>query len=178
MEILSYIFLMSVPIFLLLLAGTFIVHIFFLIPYVPTKQRVVKKMVEMARLKKNDTVYDLGCGDGRILIAAEKEHRVRGVGFEIAPLIYLLVKIKKWLTRARFEVRFQNLFKVNLRKADVIFCYLLPEAMEKIAQKIKKECKKGTRIVSQTFHLPGFTPVKTLKKNKKTGMPSIYLYQV
>lgn len=169
---------MFVPIILVLMTATFIVHIFFLIPYVPTKHRVVTKMVEMAKLKRNDVVYDLGCGDGRLLLAAEKERRIRGVGFEIAPLIYLWVKIKKWLTRARFEIRFKNLFKVNLRHADVIFCYLLPEAMEKIAKKIQKECKKGTRIVTQTFKLPGYEPLRVIKKNKKTNMPSIYLYQV
>ncbi len=164
--------------FLLLFAITTITHIFFAAPYVPSKYSVVKRMVSEAHLKPHDTVFDLGCGDGRLLLAAENERKkIRAVGFEVAPLIYFLALFKKWVFRSKMVIRFRNFFNGNLREADVIFCYLLPEAMQKLSRKIKKECRRGTRIISNTFHLPGFKPVKILKKNPKLGLPTIYVYR-
>lgn len=167
-----------VPLFLVLLAATVLAHIFFRVPYVPSRKRVVKKMIEAANLKPKETVYDLGCGDGRLLIEAEKKAKIRGTGFEIAPLVYLLALAKKLLTKSKFSLRFQNFFTVNLKRADVIFCYLLPGALSKLALKIKKECRKDTRIISHTFHIPGLKPVKIIKKNLRTKTPTIYLYKI
>lgn len=139
---------------------------------------MVSKMIEAADLKAKDVVYDLGCGDGRLLIAAEKQAKVRATGFEIAPLVYLLAIAKKWLTRSSFSIKFKNLYTANLKKADVIFCYLFPHAMEKLAIKIRKECRKGTRIICHTFHLPSFKPTKIIKRNRKLNLPTIYMYKV
>lgn len=165
--------------FLILFAITSLVHIFLAVPYVPSTYKVVERMISLAKLRTKEKVYDLGCGDGRLLFEAEKKRKkIRAVGFEVAPLIYLLAMVKKWLLRSKASVRFQNFFHGNLRDADVIFCYLIPEAMEKLSKKIKKECRKGTRIISNTFHLPGFTPVKMMKKNERVGLPTIYLYRV
>lgn len=177
MNIFDAIVIFVVPIVLVLLAYTVLVHIFFRIPYVPTRQRIVKKLIRVAQLKPHETVYDLGCGDGRLLIEARRKAKINAVGFEIAPLVYLLAWVTKLLARSPISLKFQNLFKTNLRQADVIFCYLLPEAMVKISRKIKKECRKGTRIISHTFQLPGFDPIKIIKKNRQTNMPTIYVYQ-
>lgn len=136
-------------------------------------------MISIAGLRSKEKVLDLGCGDGRLLFEAErKRKKIRAVGFEVAPLVYLLAKLRKWFFRSNASIKFQNFFRVNLRDADVIFCYLLPGTMEKLSGKIRKECRKGTRVISNTFHLPGFQPVKIMKRNRKLGLPTIYLYRV
>lgn len=172
------IILIFIAIFMLFVALTALVHIFFLVPYVPTKNCVVEKMVEMAKLKPNETVYDLGCGDGRLLFAAEKKANVKTVGFEIAPLMYFLALIRKVWVHSKAKIEFKSMFKANLRKANVIFCYLLPNVMVPIANKIKRECKKGTRIISNTFHIPGLKLTKILTKDPAKGTPTIYVYHV
>lgn len=170
--------LLFIPAFLVLFAITFIIHIFFLVPYVPTANRVVKKMISAAKLKPRETVYDLGCGDGRLLLAAEKKAHTKGIGFEIAPLVYLLALLRKWIASSHMQIRFQSLYCANLRKANVIFCYLLPNVMPRLAIKIKKECRRGTRIISNTFHIPGLKPHRIFAKNPARGTPTIYVYKI
>ncbi|KKU80174.1 MAG: hypothetical protein UY05_C0012G0012 [Candidatus Peregrinibacteria bacterium GW2011_GWA2_47_7] len=173
------IILFGVPLFLLLLTITVLLHIVFQIPYVPSRNRVVNRMIRIADLKKDDVVFDLGCGDGRLLIAAEKQKGVKAAeGFEIAPLVYLLAQFRKWLAHSRMKIHFKNLFDVRLRRANVIFCYLLPGAMKRLSKKFRKECEKGTRIVSHTFRIPDMEPIKIFKKNKRRNLPTVYLYQI
>lgn len=170
--------LVILPIFLVLLTLTAIVHIFFFVPYVPSKQKVARKMIEVARLKAKETVFDLGCGDGRLLMEAEKRAGVRAEGFEIAPLVYLLALARKLLFQSKVKIHFKNMFRANLRKANVIFCYLLPNVMPSLAEKIKKECKHGTRIVSNTFHIADLKPYQVFKKDPTKGLPTIYVYKM
>lgn len=166
-------------IFLMLFALTSLTQVFFAVPYVPSKYSVVKRMVSLANIRPKEKVFDLGCGDGRLLFEAErKRKKIQAVGFEVAPLVYLFALLKKWFFSSGASFKFRNFFRVSLRDADVIFCYLLPGTMEKLSQKIRKECRKGTRIISNTFHLPGFRPVKVLKRNRRVGLPTIYLYRV
>lgn len=172
------IILICVLILLLFTAISAITHIFFLVPYVPTKTRVVEKMVGAACLKPHEIVYDLGCGDGRLLFAAERKARVKTVGFEIAPLMYFLALARKLLARSKSKICFRNFFKANLCKANVIFCYLFPNVMAPLAEKIKRECKRGTRIVSNTFHIPGLKPHRILAKDSVKGLPTIYVYKI
>lgn len=165
-------------IFFLLLLATVFIHMFFLVPYVPSSKRVVAKMINVAKLKQKETVYDLGCGDGRLLLAAEKKAKVNAIGFELAPLVFLLAWFKKLFVHSEIKLCFKNLFNVNLRKANVIFCYLLPNVMPRLAKKIKRECKKGTRIISNTFKIPGLKPAKIFSKNPAKGLPTIYVYRI
>lgn len=165
-------------IFFVLLVATVFVHIFFLVPYVPTKNRVVREMIKAAQIKPKETVYDLGCGDGRLLLAAEKKARINAVGFEMAPLVYLLALARKFIANSRAKILFKSLFKANLRNANVIFCYLIPNIMPALSAKIKRECKRGTRIVSNTFHIPDLKPYKIFAKNPKKGLPTIYVYKI
>lgn len=175
-------FLIAFSLFFILLIATVIVHMLFLVPFVPSRMRVVKKMITAARLKQDDVVFDLGCGDGRILFEAEKKLRAgtrnKAVGFEIAPLVYFLAWARKFFARSRANIRFQSFFAANLRRANVIFCYLIPNVMPRLAAKIKKECKKGTRIVSNTFHIPGLKLVRILRRDRQKGIPTIYVYKV
>lgn len=175
---LTFITLVILPLFLVLLSFTVLVHIFFLIPYVPSSNQVVRRMVRAADIRDSETVYDLGCGDGRLLTAAEKKPHVKAVGFEIAPLIYMLAHLRLLWERSNASVRFKNMFHVNLRPANVIFCYLFPNVMPRLAEKIKKECRRGTRIVSNTFTIPGLKLARTIAKDPRRGIPTIYVYKV
>ncbi len=164
--------------FFVLLIATVFVHMFFLVPYVPSTNRVVQKMISAADLKPKETVYDLGCGDGRLLLAAEKKVKVKAVGFEIAPLVFFLAFLRKWIAHSKVQIHFVSFFAANLRRANVIFCYLIPNVMPRLAAKIKKECKKGTRIVSNTFHIPGLKPYRIFAKDPANGTPTIYVYKI
>ena len=163
--------------FFILLLVTVFVHMFFLVPYVPSTNRVVEKMISAAHLKAKETVYDLGCGDGRLLLSAEKK-KVKTVGFEIAPLVFLLALLRKIMARSKTHICFKSFFSANLSKANVIFCYLIPNVMPRLALKIKKECKKGTRIVSNTFHIPGLKPHRIYAKDAPAGTPTVYVYKI
>ncbi|MBI2453825.1 class I SAM-dependent methyltransferase [Candidatus Peregrinibacteria bacterium] len=170
--------LIGFSVFFILLAASVFAHMMFLVPYVPSKKRVVTRMIRAAKLKEGERVYDLGCGDGRLLLEAEKKVPVKTEGFEIAPLVYGLAWLRKKIAGSSMKLRFQNLFSANLKRADVIFCYLLPHVMPRLRKKILRECRRGTRIVSNTFHIPGLTPTKVLKRNRKKGLPTVYVYIV
>jgi len=165
-------------IFILLFVITAFVSLFLKVPYVPTKKRVMQEIIKQADLKNGQTFFDLGCGDGRMLIEAEKSKNINAVGYEIAPLVYLLAIARKFFSRSKAQIKFKNFFNENLGKADVIFCYLMPAELAKLAKKVKKECKKGTKIISNTFHIQGLKPVKTIPRNKKTKIPTLYFYEV
>lgn len=164
--------------FILLLALSALVHAVYLVPFVPSKMRVVSKMIEAAHLKKDETVIDLGCGDGRLLLEAEKKTKgIHAIGFEIAPLVFVLAWMRKIWSGSKFQLRFQSLFRANLKNANVIFCYLFPNVMKPLAAKIRLECKPGTRIISNTFSIPELAPASHVySKNAELGLPTIYVY--
>ncbi len=162
----------------LLMLATAIVNLFFRVPYVPTKKRVVKRMIEIAKLKKGQIVYDLGCGDGRLLLEAEKMAPIQARGYEIAPIPYLLAIWRKWRNHSKIRIHMKNFFTTKIADADVIFCYLGPDIMIKLYAKAKKECKKGTQIISNTFSIKGVTPKKIWEKDPIKKLPKIYVYEI
>lgn len=161
-----------------LMLATAMVNLFIRVPYVPSKKRIVHHIIKLAKLKNGEKIYDLGCGDGRFLIEAKKHANVEAVGFEAAPIPYLLAHLQKWLNGVNITILMQNFFKANLRDADVIFCYLGPKSMTALANKFKKECHKGTRLYSHTFSMKGLKPAKVWPKNRELKLPTIYLYQL
>jgi uncharacterized protein (TIGR03000 family) len=127
--------------------------------YVPTAASIVDKMLEMAKITKDDVVYDLGCGDGRIVVAAAKKYGARGVGIDIDP-----VRVQEAKANAQkagvdklVEVRNGDGLKVpDLSRATVVMLYMLPEFMEKLGPTLKKELKPGTRVVSHDYPFPNW----------------------
>ena len=178
METLKFILALGVLFFTFLMLITAVISLFLKVPYVPTKKRVMKKMIEVAKLKNNDVVYDLGCGDGRLLFAAEKTKKVKGTGYELAPIPYLLAKLGQFFHNSKVRIKMSNFFGANLKDANIIFCYLGPETTSKLYKKIKHECKKGTRIISNTFSVHGIQPSRIWPQNKKLKLPSIYMYEI
>ncbi len=114
--------LVVILIFTILFIATALVSLVLRVPYVPTKKRVMEEIIKQAQLKKGQTFFDLGCGDGRMLVEAEKGAKVNAVGYEIAPLVYIFAVVRKLLTGSKAKIKFKNFFHENLGKADVIFC--------------------------------------------------------
>lgn len=130
------------------------------VPYVPTPKQVVKRMVELAKLQGSEVVYDLGCGDARLLIEAKKNYPgIQAVGYELPLGIYLFAKLKVALSKLRIEIHLQDFRKVNMGNADVIFLYLVPEVFAKLENKLNQELRAGTRIISHGFEFPKKVPV-------------------
>jgi SAM-dependent methyltransferase len=135
------------------------------VPYVPTPQPVVDEMLKLAKVTGDDVVYDLGCGDGRIVVTAAKELGARGVGVDIDP-----ARIKDSIANARKagvsdQVKFTrgDLFKMDLSEATVVTLYLLPEINRKLRPKLFRELKPGTRIVSHEFDMGDWKPEKSVR---------------
>ena len=172
------ILLIIITIFCLLVSATAFIGILTRVPYVPTSKRVINKIIKEADFKKGDTFMDLGCGDGRMLIEAEKNNKINAIGYEIAPLVYFMALWKKFINKSKAKIKFKSFFKENLSKADIIFCYLMPHELKKLANKLKKECKKGTKIISNTFKIQGLKPSKVIPRNKKQKTPTLYVYKI
>jgi SAM-dependent methyltransferase len=139
-------------------------------PFVPTPEAVVDEMLEIAKVSAKDVVYDLGSGDGRILIAAAKRFGARGVGIEINP--DLLIDAGENATQAGVAhlVRFAeaDFFTVDLSEATVVTLYLLPEVNRLLLPKLLAELRPGTRIVSYKYDLGDWAPEKTVRVSRGT----------
>ena len=125
------------------------------VPYVPTTEEAVKAMLKLADVKKTDVVYDLGCGDGRIVIAAAKDFGAHGVGIDINPV--RISEAKENARKAGVEslVRFEenDLFQADIHEASVVTIFLLPQINLKLRPKLLTDLKPGTRVVSNTFDM-------------------------
>ena len=124
-------------------------------------------MCRLAKVGKNDVVYDLGCGDGTALIVAAKEFGAKGVGIEIDPVRYFIAKNRVNLNRLSSQIKIvkNNFFSVDISRASVIIVYLVPKALGRLMPKFKKELKKGTRIVSYRYEI--YLPLKKHDKENK-----------
>jgi tRNA G37 N-methylase Trm5 len=133
------------------------------VPFVPTPQPVVERMLEMARVGPNDVVYDIGSGDGRILITAARKYGARGVGIELNP-----ERIREAQENARaagvaerVEFRQEDLFQADFSEATVVTLYLLSSINLHLRPRLLKELKPGTRIVSHAFDMGDWKPDAT-----------------
>jgi outer membrane protein assembly factor BamB/protein-L-isoaspartate O-methyltransferase len=147
--------------------------------FVPTPPDVVEKMLELAKVKRTDVVYDLGCGDGRIVVSAARNYGCKAVGFEIEPTLVKLAKenvAKEDLGRL-VTIEKKDLFAADLSGADVIALYLLPRMNTRLLPQLEK-LKAGSRIVSHEFPIPGVRPDQeiTVKSSEDGVKHTIYLW--
>ena len=145
--------------------------------FVPTPQPVVEAMLEAAGVKAGDVVYDLGCGDGRIVITAATKFGARGVGIDIDPAMVKAATAKAAAAGVSDRVRFitGNLFDADLSEATVVTLYLLQSLNERLRPKLVRELKPGARVVSHVFNMgPEWPPEKTLTVDRSR----IYLWTI
>ncbi len=140
------------------------------VPYVPTPPEVVEEMLEIAHVTARDIVYDLGSGDGRIIIAAAKRFRARGVGIEIDPELVREAMENASQAGVSHLVRFVqgDLFTADIQEASVVTLYLLPEVNRLLLTKLLEELRPGTRIVSYKYDLGEWPPEKTVRVSRGT----------
>jgi SAM-dependent methyltransferase len=133
------------------------------VPFVPTPPEVVDEMLRLADLRAGDILYDLGCGDGRIVIAAAKRHGIRAVGIDIDPVRITESNENAAKAGVSGKVRFiqQNLFEADFRDASVVTMYLLTSVNLRLRPKLLAELKPGTRLVSHSFDMGDWKPDKT-----------------
>lgn len=165
-------------IFVLLVVSLLLSLLLFVAP-VSTSRKVIKRILREAGLKSGEFFYDLGCGDGKVLLAASKNYGCKAVGYELNLPVFLLAKFKVFILGKSKDIKiyFKNFLNQDLSGADVIFCYLSPRLMKKLEEKFKKESpKKGIRIISFAFSIKDWQPKKVIKIDPKT--PRIYVYEV
>lgn len=127
-----------------------------LAPHVPTSEEVVRKMLELAELKSGEKLYDLGSGDGRIIIMAAKDFGAKTVGIELrADLVqFTRKKIEEFGLTEKVRVIHGDLMQADIADADVVTLYLTTSANEKITPKLEKELRAGARVISFCFRVP------------------------
>ncbi len=142
-------------------------------PYVPSTTSVSEVMIQLAGIKKGETVFDLGSGDGRLLFRASSLGAT-AIGLEINPYLVLLSTTKAVFSKHRKTVRtyWKNFWRADYRTADVVFIYLLPWRMKQLEEKLLKEMKPGSRVVSNSFIFPN------IPCTKKDEEHHVYLFTI
>lgn len=144
--------------------------------FVPTPNEVVSAMLKLAEVTKKDTVYDLGCGDGRIVIAAAQRYGARGVGIDIDPerVAEATANVKKAGVADRVKIVRGDLFEADISPATVVTLYLLTDLNLKLRPKLLKELAPGTRVVSHAFSMGDWKPERTME----VGGTTVYLWRI
>lgn len=150
-----------------------------LAPYVTSPVRIVDRMLELAHLKPGETLYDLGCGDGRILIAAAEKYKVKAVGVEISPKLVAEAKANiesAGLTDQASVIR-GDLLETDLSDADVVTIYLATSSNQKLRPRLERFLKAGARVISHDYAVPGWKPSHVERADDR-HVHLIYVYEM
>jgi len=156
----------------------------FVAPYVATHPQVARQMLVLAELKPDEVVYDLGSGDGRVVIMAAQEFGAKAVGVELREDLVkqALHRVSELHLEDRIRILHSDMFKVDVSPADVVTLYLTTSANKKVRPKLELELRPGSRVVSHDYEILGWRPLKVdnFCENPKLGYPShtIYVYKV
>ena len=151
-----------------------------LAPDFPSPQVVVERMLEAAHLKAGEMLYDLGSGDGRIVITAARKFKARAVGIELSPELCKMAnaRVKAFGLEDQVRIIHGNLLKVDLSPADVVTIYLLTGSNELLRPNLERDLKPGSRVVSHDFEIRGWKPA-VIEKVEAEGRPRIiYVYEI
>jgi SAM-dependent methyltransferase len=130
------------------------------LPLVPTQPERIRKALKLAKLRSNQTVYDLGAGDGRVLLLAAREFGSKAVGIEVGPVQYVLIwlRVKASGLGDQVQVKWGNFYKAQLSQADVVYVYATSEEAIKLAPHLERQLKTGARVVSISADFPEWEP--------------------
>lgn len=150
------------------------------VPYVPTPNEVVARMLEIANVTDDDVLYDLGSGDGRIVITAAQKYGTRGTGIDINPELVQRSRANAQAAGVADRVEFvqQDLFQTDLSDATVVTLYLLPDVNLRLRPKLLQELKPGTRIVSHSFDMGEWKPDRVEQVQSALTQHTIYYWVV
>jgi hypothetical protein len=142
--------------------------------WTPTSRRVVDKMLSMAKVTPEDTVYDLGSGDGRILVAASKTYKAQSIGIEADPIrvLWSRLAILRFGLRKKAKIVWGNLFNKDIGEATVVTLFLYNKTNAKLKPKLRSELKPGSRVVSYYWPIKGWKPIHLDREDK------IYVYEI
>jgi ubiquinone/menaquinone biosynthesis C-methylase UbiE len=148
------------------------------VPWVPTREELLDIIMKLANLKPTDAFYDLGCGDGRVVLKAAKEGVKKAVCIEINPMLIEKAKESAKVENLLNKIEFINedFFKVSLSDATVIYMYLLTSVNRALRPKLESELKEGTRVVTLDFEIPGWKPVQIIEIALPMRTARLYLY--
>lgn len=146
------------------------------VPFEPSSKEVVEQMLSLAKVHKGDVVYDLGCGDGRLVITAAKQFGARGVGIDIDPerIKESLANARKAGVMERVAFRNEDLFESDIKEATVVTLFLFESVNLKLRPKLWRELRPGTRVVSQSWDMGDWKPDKQLE----VGDVPVYLWTI
>ena len=145
--------------------------------YVSTSRAKIAAFINAVPMRADQTLVDLGCGDGRVLREARKRYGVHTIGYEINPVAYLKARIFS-LGSNNIKIRHENFWEADLSGTDVVFCYLYPDVMKKLAAKRPACLKPDSIVVSSNFSLPGFVPNKVLRLESSRHNDPMYVYHL
>ena len=150
------------------------------VPYVQTPTEVVTEMLRLAAVRASDVVYDLGSGDGRLVIAAARDFGARGVGIEIDPSLvaYSQEQARKAGVADRVTFRADDLFEVNLADATVVALYLSYDMNLRLRPKLFRELRAGSRIVSHDFDMGDWAPSRTIRVPSRDRTSTVFLWVI
>jgi len=145
--------------------------------FIPTPYMRIKTFLDAIPMSSQNLIVDLGCGDGRVLKAARKRYGVKTLGFEINPFAYITAKLRN-LGDKGIKIKWRDFWKEDISDATVVFCYLFPDVMKRIAQKLEAELNPGTWVVSCNFPIPGWHAKKVLHPDSHIHGDPIFIYQL
>src|SRR5687768_4488457 len=151
-----------------------------LAPFIASPQPIVDRMLDLAAIKPGETIFDLGCGDGRVLITAAQRYKAKGVGVELsAKLVHMTnEQVKRLNLEQLVDVRQGSLLDMDLRPADVVILYLDTGANDMLRPKLEKQLKPGARVISHDFEVRGWKPAKVEKMKAYNRTHTIFLYMM
>lgn len=143
-------------------------------PWVPTKKNDKERLIRLAQIKPWEKVYELGCGNARVLRALVKNTQAKGVGVEISLFFWLWAWIQSKIFYKNIQIHWGSLFQTDLSQADVVYIFLTPKAHAALKEKFEQELSPGARVITYVWPIEGWEPEQV---DKQKGQAKIYLYR-
>lgn len=137
-------------------------------PFVPSSAKRSKAIMKLGDFKASDVVYDLGCGDGRVIREVANRGVKKAIGYEFSVPTYLLAIFRRYLGKTKEKIKYRNFWKQDYKDADVLICFLLDKSMKEVEKQIWPTLKKGAKVVSNVFRMHSLEP--------EAKLDGVYLY--